>query len=60
MKPLFGALALVMGLALAAWMGYYVLVRPLPPGQGVNFVGLVPLAAAMIYVGIRWVSDKAG
>lgn len=58
MKRLFGAIVLLMGVALAAWIFYNLFIERLPEAQGKSPVGAILLAALFIYVGVMWLRGK--
>jgi len=61
MKQVLGGLVLLMGLGLASWIGYNLLIQRLPAAQGRSPVMPILVSAAFIYVGIKWMrGDSAG
>jgi hypothetical protein len=53
-KALFAVLALVIGGAILAWVGYNELVERLPQYQRPPVAGIFGIAPAMIVVGLHW------
>jgi len=59
MKPLLGALILLMGLYLLSWICYNAFVQTLPEAQGRNPILGILVGLAMVYVGQKWIRTKA-
>ncbi len=53
-RALFSVLALVIGGAIMAWVGYNELVERLPQYQRPPLAGVFGIAPAMIMVGLHW------
>ncbi len=58
MRRVFGALILLMGISLAAWIGYNLLIERQPEATGSPLPAMI-LSIAFIFVGGRWVLNKS-
>ncbi len=59
MKRVFGVFVLVLGLLLAGWIAFNLLVEMQPEAAGRNPLPGIGLSAAFIFVGVRWIQNKS-
>src|SRR5437899_819983 len=55
LRRFFGVVALVMGIALAGWILYNLFIERQPETQGKSPLPAILIAAAFIYVGVKWI-----
>ncbi|MHB1036641.1 MAG: hypothetical protein ACYC35_18095 [Pirellulales bacterium] len=58
MKRFFGALMILMGIGLGAWIGYNLFVERLPEAQGKSPIPAVIFTVALFTVGGKWVAGR--
>lgn len=57
MKLVFGGIALLLGTLLLGWIGYNLLVELQPEAKRLNPLPALIFSAALIGVGVKWVSE---
>jgi len=58
MKRVFGFIIFLMGLTLAGWVGYNLLIERLPATKGRSPLPAILVAAAFLFVGFRWMKGR--
>ncbi len=60
MKRIWGVFVFLFGLALAAWVGYNLLIERLPETKGMNPLPAIVLSAACLFVGYKRIRGQQG
>ena len=58
LKRIFGCFTFALGLCIAAWIGYNLIIERLPATQGRNLIPGMFTALAFLFVGFKWMAGK--
>jgi hypothetical protein len=58
MKRILGVFIFILGLCLAAWIGYNLFIQRQPEAQGRSPIAAIIMSLAFLFVGYKWMTAK--